>query len=468
MSTLASSGSSGSYDNGYDRYVDACDSVLNRPGSRMGTSEIFDEERIARLVGNRPSAVLLIRDLPALLFEADADLAPLFWPYGEVKRLERLRVSSTLPKVAAMEASTTPAGTLTQDSATFSILSSSPSGTPSFNAPGSLNNSVSSLNSSRNEPMEANPKPASTNGTSPYVGICTISEPAAVVSKDTLSPRMSVLVEYATIASACEARQSLQGQIYGTHTISVDFVELSSQPGVTSSRISPGWDNGVYGSSFGSSPIGAVTSGAPGFGSSLLGTREHNRSPFKRHSMAGPSPGPLLDVTPSSPPQSARSFGGLYDRERERAYERRYANHLERDLSGHHDELYGRQRLSHCDPLGGGVEWEHERELARRMEWEREREFAVRRAMYDRSNNTSPFPGRRGMLAPNPGIAYATPAFTGSDGLGGVGGTFARPLGCGDIENRFGAIARPLSSQARLPPDVPASAVPKSKFDELR
>lgn len=410
--------------------------VPTRPNSSAGTRTELEEHHVTRLVMQEPSAVLLVRDLPALLFSADQDLHPLFWPFGEVRRLERLRAT------ASPTSRLSPPIASTARSAASSPLGMSTAVSPNVDA-------------DRAQDGKDDLKIATPN----------TDQPA----------KLSIVVEYATVASAIEARQSLHGQLYGTDIVRADFVELPSRVGS-----SPSTTDSLR-----------ASQGAPPFVPTTAADIDRDftvqdRGMNKRHSLS--AFGPTVDVTPSSPPRSARSFGGFYDRQAEQdsrwvtygdrgydapphlynrydAYDRFGATSsgYDRGLDGPtvntHDGAFAGNAFT-----GGAVaEWERER--MRQREYERERDLIARRAMYDRSNNTSPFPGGRGLLSPHAVHLGSSAAYTAQQGY--------NALGAQASENRFGAIARPLSSAARFPPE-PVSAgagpggVPRSKFDELR
>lgn len=426
-STFCSSASGTSFTHG--AYA-ASAGAPTRPSSSAGAHGELEEHHVTRLVTQEPTPVLLIRDLPLLLFSSDQDLHPLFWPFGEVKRLERLKSSRSADSAGAL------APTTTAGRGALSAASPNVGGEPGAD----------------DAKVEDAKRPDST----------------------VTSEKLSIVVEYATIANACEARQSLHGQAYGAYTVCADFVELPAR----SPTYVPGsrtMHAGLHSSSSSSSSIGSVGIGM-GVNRDLgaMGVGMHGQAYHKRHSMT--TLGPMVDVTPSSPPRSAKSLGGFaYDREAEydalrSAYNRGYdAPPHAYDRSGAYDD--GFEHGGYVDR--GGFAAEYEREKQRQREYEREREL-TRRAMYDRSNNTSPFHGMRNFLAPHgmhaqaamPGVNHG---YSGAAAHQGGPAVYAG----GGGENRFGAIARPLSSSARFPPEAPMNAGPRpggvarSKFDEL-
>jgi hypothetical protein len=339
---------------------------------------------------------LIVSNIPVSIFVSESDLRPLFWPFGEVRRLEVIRAE--LPSAAA---------------------------------------------ASVDAPIKPIAKPSS-----PVAEDGSVHERQETKKPESLvlSDKLSVIVEYASAYSAAEARAALHGQVYGTCAISVEYHCMTGSGSLSNS---PTRSLPSLASSVSSAPSSAASS-IPDISSLSI-----RAPPFtvKRHSFAemddygrmplsaGPwqtAHKPQLELTPSSPPHSARSLGGWPATDR-------YALPPPREYE---QPAYGRDAFA---PVRRG-------------------------AMYDRSNNTSPFnsavfPPVRRPYSPGPG-SYGRTSY--EDAM-------RREH---ENENRFGAIARPLSAVARLPPgglcdsvhmppapvshgNSPPRGIPRSKYDAL-
>jgi hypothetical protein len=332
---------------------------------------------------------LLVTNISTLLFATEADLRPLFWPYGDVRRLEVLRGERDIAD-------------------SFGDASSKP--------PSPIDNVEPLLDHERQLTQKAN-------------------------SEET--EKLSVIVEYVTAASAAEAFAALQGQVYGSMPISVEYYRASSFHSLSNS---PTRSIPSLASSLSSAPSSASGS-VHDIPMSALNLRDSMYERSKRHSWAeydafhGPATAdprngwrinnPQVEFTSSSPPHSARSFGGWPEGDR-------YALPPPRS----YDAPFARE------PLG-----------------------PIRRVpMNDRSNNTSPF---------------AAAVFPPARAYSPLGAARHGHSDAQDGENRFGAIARPLSAVARLPPgnigngtqipkgavsngNSPPRGIPPSKFNELQ